>query len=100
MFLLSTIIIVLLIGVIIALLFSFQNQTIITIYFLSWTFEERVSTILFLTFAFGVFLAFISLLPIIIKAKREIYKLNRKLKDLEKELNSLNNQKGEIQKEK
>lgn len=100
MFLLSTIIIVLLIGVIIALLFSFQNQTIITIYFLSWTFEERVSTILFLTFAFGVILAFISLLPIIIKAKREIHKLNRKLKDLEKELISLNNQKEENLKEK
>lgn len=93
----STIIIVLLIGIILALLFSFQNQNMITIYFLNWTFQEKVSTILFFTFALGVLLTFISLLPIIIKAKREVNKLNKKIKDLEKKLTPSNNLKGEDQ---
>lgn len=86
----STIIIVLLVGVIIALLFSFQNQTLVTIYFLNWAFQEKISTLLFLTFAAGVILAFISVLPTIIKDKRTITKLNKKIKELEKSINKEN----------
>lgn len=85
----STVIIVLLVGIILALLFSFQNQSLITIYFLNWSFEEKISTVLFLTFAAGVILAFISVLPTIIKDKRTISKLNKRIKDLEKNI-SLN----------
>jgi len=85
----STVIIVLLVGIILALLFSFQNQSLITIYFLNWSFEEKISTVLFLTFAAGVILAFISVLSTIIKDKRTISKLNKRIKDLEKNI-SLN----------
>ncbi|MGC9002157.1 MAG: LapA family protein [Dictyoglomus sp.] len=86
----STIIIVLLIGVIIALLLSFQNQALITIYFLNWSFQEKIFTVLFLTFASGVILAFISVLPTIIRDKRTIAKLNKKIKELEKSINKEN----------
>lgn len=85
----STVIIVLLVGIILALLFSFQNQSLITVYFLNWSFEEKISTVLFLTFAAGVILAFISVLPTIIKDKRTISKLNKRIKELEKNI-SLN----------
>jgi len=85
----STVIIVLLVGIILALLFSFQNQSLVTIYFLNWSFEEKISTVLFLTFAAGVILAFISTLPTIIKDKRTISKLNKRIKELEKNI-SLN----------
>ncbi len=85
----STVIIVLLVGIILALLFSFQNQSLVTIYFLNWSFEEKISTVLFLTFAAGVILAFIITLPTIIKDKRTISKLNKRIKELEKNI-SLN----------
>ncbi len=86
----STIVIVLLVGVIIALLFSLQNQALITIYFLNWSFQGKIFTVLFLTFAAGVILSFISVLPTIIKDKRTIVKLNKKIKELEKSINKEN----------
>ena len=81
----SNLIIVLLLGIIIALIFSFQNQTDVVIYFVYWSFTTKISTVLFITFAIGVLLAFISILPVLFKYKREISKLNRKIKDYEKQ---------------
>uniref|UniRef100_A0A7C3WMX7 LapA family protein n=1 Tax=Dictyoglomus turgidum TaxID=513050 RepID=A0A7C3WMX7_9BACT len=81
----SNLIIVLLLGIIIALIFSFQNQTDVVIYFINWSFTTKISTVLFITFAIGVLLAFISVLPVLFKYKREISKLYRKIKDYEKQ---------------
>jgi len=82
----SKLIIILLVGVILALLFSLQNQTEITIHFLNWSFQTTASTVTFLSFSIGAVLSFLSIIPNLVRDKRNITKLSKRVKELEGEL--------------
>ncbi|HOJ92444.1 MAG TPA: LapA family protein [Dictyoglomaceae bacterium] len=82
----SKLIIILLVGVILALLFSLQNQTEITIHFFYWSFQTTISTVTFLSFSIGAVLSFLSVIPNLVRDKRNITKLSKRVKELEGEL--------------
>ncbi|MEN2984435.1 MAG: LapA family protein [Dictyoglomaceae bacterium] len=82
----SRFLVIFLIGVIIALIFSMQNNTSITIYFGPWQFQGSIALILLISFSLGILLSMISVIPTLIKNKFTISKQQKKIEELERKI--------------
>ncbi|MGB9811677.1 MAG: LapA family protein [Dictyoglomus turgidum] len=82
----SRFLVVFLIGVIIALIFSMQNNTSITIYFGPWQFQGSIALILLIAFSLGFILSIISVAPTLIKNRFTISKQQKRIQELEKQI--------------
>ncbi|MGC8813868.1 LapA family protein [Dictyoglomus sp.] len=82
----SRFLVVFLIGVIIALIFSMQNNTSITIYFGPWQFQGSIALILLIAFSLGFILSIISVAPTLIKNRFTTSKQQKRIQELEKQI--------------
>lgn len=82
----SRFLVVFLIGIIIALIFSMQNNTLITIYLGPWQFQGPIALILLISFSLGFLLSIISVVPTLIKNKFTILKQQKRIEELEKKI--------------
>ncbi len=82
----SRFLVVFLIGVIVALIFSLQNNSSTIVYFGPWQFQGPIALILLISFSLGFFLSLISVIPVLIKNKFTILKQQKRIEDLEKQI--------------
>ncbi|MGC9098649.1 MAG: LapA family protein [Dictyoglomus sp.] len=82
----SRFLVVFLVGVIIALIFSMQNNTSITIYFGPWQFQGSIALILLIAFSLGFILSIISVAPTLIKNRFTTSKQQKRIQELEKQI--------------
>ncbi len=82
-------IILLIVVVIIAVVFAGQNSTPVTVAFLGWSANASMSLVLVITFAAGILLGMLLLLPSVWKRTRALSVHKRKLRETENQLKNV-----------
>lgn len=80
----------LILGVIIAILsvfFALQNPTTVPISFIVWKFQGHLALFLLLTLGAGIIVGLLFSLPAVVKRRLQISGKNKRINELEKELN-------------
>lgn len=78
-----------------AVIFALQNAVPITVSFLTWKFESSLALVLLLTIALGVLMSLLVSVPSKIKKIKTILDQKKKIQELEKILQSENDNKEE-----
>jgi|YelNatPaOPRAMG01_1025707.scaffolds.fasta_scaffold49242_3 uncharacterized integral membrane protein len=89
----SRLLVVFLIGILVSLIFSMQNNFSITLYFGPWEVQGPISLVLLISFSIGFFLSLIAVLPTLIRNRRIISVQSKKIQELEKKITSESSEK-------
>ena len=74
---------------VLCLVFYLRNDQLIVLDYLLGSLELSFSTWLLIILVVGIILGWLSLVPVILKLRRQITRLNRQVKVTEKEINNL-----------
>ncbi|PMQ01114.1 MAG: hypothetical protein CBR30_07580 [Dictyoglomus sp. NZ13-RE01] len=85
----SRFLVVFLIGVLFAVIFSIQNNQSITIYFGPWQYSAPVSLIILISFSLGFLLTLLTYIPTYFKNRSLINRQQKRIKELEEEISHL-----------
>ncbi|HIE32842.1 MAG TPA: LapA family protein [Thermodesulfobacteriaceae bacterium] len=74
--------------------FAIQNASPVAVKFLVWQFESSLAVVIILSLLAGMILIFLISLPGRLKRRKELFDKNRKINELEKQLNELKQKTG------